>query len=157
MLLYGGYSILEFFLLTLYFNYTIDIFKKKRIGFFIGIAGVILGLLNLLFLQSPNTINSYFFLFEALIVIGMSLFAFFRMLLKNDSLNLYKYPHFWLTSILLFFWNVTFFSWGLYYFTMEFRQVAWTINATLMIAGSVTYFSLGLVFLLYPKMKMSNE
>jgi hypothetical protein len=153
--LYTVYSLLEFFLICLYFNYVIDIFKNRNVGILVGIAGLVLGIINSAYIQQrPNSINSYFLLFEALMVIGMSLFAFFRMLLKNDSLNLYKYHHFWLISILLFFWNITFFTWGLYnYINAELKQSVGKINTALMIIGTITYACFGCVFLLYPKMR----
>ena len=123
--LYAIYSIMEFAMLCLYFNEVVDVFKKKNIGIYIGLAGSILGILNLLFVQHLASFNSFFLLFEGLAVISMSLFAFFRMLLKYDSLKLYKYPHFWFISIILFFWNITFLSWGLYeYITQQLRHSA---------------------------------
>ncbi len=156
--LYNIYSLVEFGLLSLYFNYMIDVFIKKNIGFYVGIAGILMGILDLIFLQHLDSFNSYFLLFEALSVIGMSLFAFFRLLLKHDSLTLYKYPHFWFISILLFFWSITFLCWGLYdYINQTLRQSALNINTALAIVGIVTYVGLGCVFLLYPKMKNINE
>lgn len=110
--LYAIYCLMEFGLLCLYFNKVIDVFIKKNIGIYIAIAGILLGIINLVFIQSLNSLNSYFLFFEGLSVIGMSLFAFFRLLLKNDDLRLYKYPHFWFISILIFFWCTTFLFWG---------------------------------------------
>ena len=156
--LYAIYSLIEFGLLSLYFNMVIDVFAKKHIGVYIGIAGVILGILDLIFIQHLNSFNSYFLLLEGLLVIGMSLFSFFRLLLKNDSFYLYKYPHFWFISVLLFFWNITFLSWGLYeYITQKLQQSALNINTALAIVGSITYCSFGCIYLLYPKMRRINE
>ena len=156
--LYAIYSFVEYGFLCLYFNNVIDVFIKKNIGIYIGIVGIILGIGNLIFVQHLNSINSYFLLFEGLSVIGMSLFAFFRLLLKNDSLNLYKYHHFWFISILVFFWCVTFLSWGLYYYiNMELKQSALKVNAALAIVSAITYNCFGCIFLLYPKMQRANE
>lgn len=156
--LYDIYSIIEFGILCLYFNKVIDVFIEKKIGIYIGIGGIIFGIMNLIFIQHLNSFNSYFLLFEGLSVIGMCLFAFFRMLLKYDSLKLYKYPHFWFISIILFFWSITFLTWGLYeYITQQLRQSASNINTGLAIIGTITYCCLGCVFLLYPKMKNINE
>ncbi len=152
--LYTIYSFFEFGILCLYFSKIIDVFIKKKIGIYIGILGIILGILNLIFLQHLYDLNSYFLLFESLSVIGMALFAFFRMLLKQDSLKLNKYPHFWFTSILLFFWSITFLSLGLYeYINTRLHRSIVTIDTALDIIGCITYIGLGCVFLLYPKMQ----
>lgn len=158
LLLYAIYSFVEFGMLSLYFNNVIDVFIKRNMGIYIGAGGIILGVVNLVFIQGPSSINSYFLLFEGLSIIGMSLFAFFRLLLKYDSLNLYKYHHFWFISILVFFWSITFLNWGLYYYiNMELKQSAWKINAALAIISAITYCCFGCVFLMYPKMQKGNE
>ena len=156
--LYNIYCFIEFGILCLYFNKLIDMFIKKNIGIYIGISGIILGILNLRFVQGINTVNSYFLFLEGLLVIGMALFAFFRLLLKHDSLHFSRYHHFWFLTILIFFWSITFLAWGLYdYINMKFHDAAGTINFTLTVVSAITYGCLGLVFLFYPKMQRSND
>lgn len=152
--LYTFYCFFEFGMLCLYFNNVIDVFIKKNIGIYIGIAGIMLGIINVLFIQHLDTLNSYFLFFEGLSVIAMSLFAFFRLLLKFDSLDLYKYQHFWFISILIFFWCITFLNWGLYdYFNLKLHHEAWKINFGILIAGVITYVSFGCVFLFHFKIQ----
>ena len=154
---YSIYCLLEYGLLCLYFNNIIDVFIKKNIGMYIGLTGILLGLLNLTFLQHWNSYNSNFLFLEDLAVIGMSLFAFFRLLLKHDALNLFKYHHFWFICILIFFWSITFLNWGLYnYFNLKLQHAAWKINFGITVVGVITYLSLGCVFLLYPKIQSKN-
>jgi hypothetical protein len=156
--IYNIYCLIEYVLLCLYFNNVIDVFIKNNTGIYIGIAGAILGILNVIFIQNLYSFNSYFLFFEDLVVIGMSLFAFFRLLLKHDSFHLHKYHHFWFISILIFFWSITFLTWGLYdYINMKLQHEAWKINFTLVTVGSITYSCFGCVFLLYPKMQTNNE
>jgi hypothetical protein len=156
--LYTIYSFIEFGILCLYFNNVIDVFIKNNIGIYIGIVGIFLGIIDLVFLQHIDSFNSYFLLFEGLMVIAMSLFAFFRLLLKYDSLKLFKYHHFWVISILIFFWSITFLSWGLYdYIHQELKQTAFEIDTALVIISTLTYTCLGCVFLLYSKMQKINE
>jgi hypothetical protein len=152
--LYSIFSIVEFNFLCLYFNNVIDVFRKKNIGVYLGISGTVLGILNLIFLQHLNSMNSYFLFLEGFLVIGMCLFAFFRLLLKTDYIQLYKYPHFWFISILVFFWCITFLNWGLYnYINVKLQHAAWKINIALLVINDITYVAIGLVFLLYPKMQ----
>ena len=151
--LYAIYDFIEFGMLCYYFNNAIDIFRQKKIGLYIGIIGILFGIVNLIFLQHITSLNSFFLLFEGLSVIAMSLFAFFRMLLKYDSLRLYRYPHFWFIRIILFFWSITFLTWGLYdYINTQLHQSMLTIDTALETVGSITYCALGTVFLLYPKL-----
>jgi hypothetical protein len=150
---YTIYCLVEFGILCLYFNNVIDVFAKKGIGIYIGTAGIVLGIINMTFIQNLNTLNSYFLFFEGLSVIALSLFAFFRFLLKYDSLYLYKYHHFWFISILIFFWSITFLTWGLYDFiNTALKHDAWKINSGLMVIGTITYGGFGCIFLLYNKM-----
>jgi len=156
--LYSIYSLIEFAFICVYFNETIDIFNKKKIGFYIGTIGVTLGVCNIIFFQPLNSLNSYFLLFEAILVIGMSLFAFFRLLLKEDTLQVFRYSHFWLTTILIFFWSSTFLYWGLIdYITLRLPQVVLKINFAELIVAILTYGSIGCIFLLYPKLNVDYE
>jgi len=156
--IYNIYSLVELFTVSLYFNFSIDVFRKWNIGVYIGIIGIIVGLLNLYYLQSIKTFNSYFMLFEAFCIIGMALFAFFRLLLKHEQLVLLRYPHFWFITILLLFWSVTFLLWGCFkMLTDTLGRKIWIVDMGLWIVNLVTYTGIAVVFLLYPKMKKINE
>ncbi len=155
---YAVYCLIEFGILAVYFNYVIDVFARRNIGIYIGIAGIVLGAVNVAFLQDLNSLNSNFLFFESIAVIGLCLFAFFRLLLKHDSLHFYLYHHFWFMSILVFFWTITFLTWGLYdYINLELKREAWKINIGLMLVGTITYTCFAVVFLLYPKMRNIHE
>ena len=158
LLLYAIYSFFEFGFLCLYFNTVIDVFARKNIGIYNGLIGILFGILNLIFVQKSGSLNSYYLFLESLGIVGMSLFAFFRMLLKNESLRLPGYVHFWFTSIIIFFWSITFLYWGLLdYFTHELKHNVWEIYVAELVIGIITYTGFGCVFLFYPKMKETNE
>lgn len=158
MPIYAIYSIVEFFMISIYFNQVIDVFRKQNIGYYIAMAGVILGVFNLIFFQGIYTLNSYFLIFEGICIIGMSLFSFFRLLLVNDQLKLYRYPHFWFATILAFFWSVTFLNWTLYdYLLIHFNSITWIVNLSIVIVNLVTYSAISCVFILYPKMQKTYE
>ena len=100
---YAFYELAEFALTSMYFNYSIDVFKQRHIGFYVAIAGLVLGSINILLVQRISSRNSFFMLFESIVIIAMALFAFFRFLLKNEDFKLHTYRHFWFISILIFF------------------------------------------------------
>lgn len=158
MPVYAIYSLIEFGMVSLYFNNAIDVFRRYNIGYYVGIAGIILGILNIAFLQGLNQLNSYFLVFEGICIIGMALFSFFRLLLKHDQLRLNRYHHFWFATILAFFWSVTFINWSLYdYFSLKFTDKMWIINASIIVVNIITYLAISSVFILYPKMQRNNE
>jgi hypothetical protein len=153
---YAVDEIVEYALLCLYFNYATDIFRRTRSGIFLAIGGVAAGILNLIFLQGPNTLTSYFLFMEGLLMIGMSLFALLRLLLDPDLPFLSRHPHFWFICIIAFFWSITFLDWGLYdYIDIQFHAMITWVNEAMSLIGIVTYGSFGLVFLRYPKLKQA--
>lgn len=152
---YHFFNPVQFFVISLYYNYSIVRFRKKHIGIYIALAGVGLGILNSIYLQNLKSLNSYFLLFEGMSIIFMSLFSFSQMFIDNN-IDLLKYSHFWLTFILLSFWSITFVNWGLYeviqskalFFMPAVLMTIWIVNV-------LTYLGMGLVFLYYPK-KIKN-
>lgn len=151
---YAVFSIVQLVLVALYFNFTIDVFSKKNIGLYIGGLGIVVGILNSMFLQPVNTFNSNFLFFEGLCIIAMALFSFFRLLLMNDDLRLHQYPHFWFGVILVLFWSVTFLNWGLYdYYSIKFKNEVWKIGTSILVVNVFTYMAIGINFLIYHKMK----
>ena len=147
------HSIIEFVLICLYFNYSIDALMKKRIGYYIAGIGIILGLINMVSIQGITKLNSYFLILEGATIIGLSLFAFFRQLADHDTLRLYRYPHFWFTTILFFFWSSTFFNWVLYdYLNANYLSLSWIFNLSILIVNTLTYLCISCILFLYPKM-----
>lgn len=155
---YNIYSLIEFSMICWYFNNAIDVFHEKKIGTYIGIIGVIFGLINILFIQHIHVLNSYFLFVEGVFTIGMCLFAFFRLLLKQEELRIFRYPHFWFISIILFYWCITYLSWGLYdVLGIEFSQYISIISLLIWLVNIITYGGIGTIFLLYPKLQAGDK
>jgi len=151
---YNIYSLIEFSIVCWYFNNVIDYFSKYNIGFYIGLIGVIFGIIDMTLLQPIDVLNSFFLFFEGFWIIGMCLFAFFRLLLKHEELRIFRYHHFWFISIFLFFWCITYLSWGLYNILgTNFSQYIPFITILIWIVNIITYGGIGSIFLLYPKLQ----
>ena len=152
MPVYNINNIIELFLATLYFNYVISSFRKNNFGIKLAILFIILGILNYIYLQPLTAFSVNFLLFEGFCIIAMSLIAFYRFLLVQEDLQLYRFPHFWFISIFLFFWSITYLNWGL--FPIIVNKISgiyiWIVNV-------ISYGSIGLVYLFYPKMKITHE
>ena len=154
---YGLFNPIQLYLILLYYNYSIDAFIDNNVAKITGVLSCCLGLVNYFIIQSPEKMNNFFLLFESIIVIGFSLYAFYRMLLVDDDLLLTQQPHFWYTSIFLFFWTITFFIWGLYdYMTITLGVGIGLVHSLLIIANVINYVGFGSVFLLTRKMKNAN-
>jgi len=151
---YNIYSLIEFSIICWYFNNVIDVFIRKKIGTYIGIIGVAFGIINIIFIQHIHVLNSYFLFVEGVFTIGMCLFAFFRLLLKQEELRIFRYHHFWFISIILFYWCITYLSWGLYdILGTKFNQYISIISLLIWLVNVITYGGIGSIFLLYPKLQ----
>lgn len=151
---YGLFNPFQLLLISLYYNYSIDKFRSNNVSLYIGLTAFTFGIVNYIWIQTPFKMNNFFLLLESLIVIALSLFSFYRMLLEDESLILTRYPHFWFTSIFLFFWTATFFIWGLYdYMTITLGIGKRLIHTLLLLINVIHYVGIGTVFLLYKKMQ----
>lgn len=154
---YGAFSPIEVLLICIYYNYSIDVFKRNNISMYIGLSAFVFGFINYFWIQSPFQMNNFFLLLESIIIITLSLYSFYRMLLADESLILTNNPHFWFSSIFLFFWTATFFIWGLYdYMTIKLSVGRELIHSILTVVNVVTYVGFGLVYIFYKKMSSAN-
>jgi len=153
---YSIFNIVQFVLLAAYFNFAIDVFRKSNIGLYIGIAGMAVGILNIVFLEPLGNFNTNFLLFEALCIIAMALFFFFRLLLVNDNFQLHRYPHFWFSVILVFFWSASFLCWGLYDYYIYLKKGSKIISYSILAINLITYIAIGISFLSYHKMTRAD-
>jgi hypothetical protein len=158
MPVYAIYGFLEFIMVSLYFNYSIDTFRKHHIGYFIAAVGVIIGVANSIWYQPIDTLNTLYIFLECIGIVCMSLYSFYRLLLTNTTLKLHNRVHFWIPCIFLFNWCATLSSWGMYdHFRTAVKDRTPILNISLSIVSILTYLAFGIIFLLYPKMKSINE
>ena len=155
--IYGLFNPIQLLFIAAYYNYSTSAFKENNIALYIGMVGAVFGFVNYIWIQTPFKMNNFFLLLESLIVIALSLYAFYRLLLEDESLVLTRLSHFWLTSIQLFFWTATFFIWGLYnYMTVTLGIGAQLIHTVLLSVNIIYYVGIGTVFILYKKMQKHN-
>jgi hypothetical protein len=151
--LYHIYSALQFSLISFYFNFSDERKTLNRSGWLIVIAGIVACILNSVFLQPLTELNTNFIVLESFLIIGMSLFAFYRLLI-SDELAVFSMPRFWFSSIFLVFWSFTFFYWlvGDTIHKMMPGKAIW-LNLMIWFINIVTYSAIAGVFLSYKKMK----
>ena len=152
MYVYHVYSPLEFVLISLYFNNRIEALKNRNIGILIALAGIIVAGLNTIFVQRPNSLNSNFLLFEALVIICLCVYSFYK-IIKDEHEKTVTSVHFWVTSLLLFYWSFVFFFWGAYsIFTAEKPSFFYDLFYLLWFINILTYGGFALVFMKYKKL-----
>lgn len=150
------WSPIELFLISMYFNESVAFLKKYKIGIIIGIIGCLVALINVIFFQPINTLNSIFLLFEGFVIICYCLFAFYFLVLKEQEI-IYN-THFWFTTFLLVYWSSIFVFWGIYSFLhTTFKQYMIAATYLLWIINILTYTGIGIVFINYRKMIAHND
>lgn len=155
MVIFHIFSPIELLLLSLYFNEKISLLKKYHVGITIGILGIVIALLNALFIQPINTINSVFLLFEGFSIIALSLFAFYMLVLKKEEI-IYN-THFWFTTIILTYWSAVFVYFGMYpFFLTILKGYMEPLTLALRLINIAAYFGFALVFLNYKKMTVNG-
>lgn len=156
IIVYHIYNPIEFFLLSLYFNFTIDIFRRKHVGIYIGFFALLMGVLNSLYIQPITEFNTYYLLFEGLCIISISLFSFYQLMLKDTYTSPVADPHFRISFLLLFYWCITFISWGVYEM-VDTAKSNYIIGLILWTANIIFYLGVAIVFLLYKRKPVAGE
>lgn len=155
-IVYNFFNPFELLCFSLYFNYSVDVFRKRNIGWYIAGLGIVIGIINVT-ARSIFLFNSYYLLFEGFTVNAMSLFALFRLFIKNDALQFRKYPHFWFPVTFLMFWSITFLNWGLYdYLILTLKRDKLYIDLVITFINIFTYLAMGLILFLFPKMHLKH-
>lgn len=157
MFVYHFFAPVQLIILGIYFDTIERRFKKRRVGLLIGIGGAIVAAMNTIYFQPLKILNSNFLLFEGLVIMGLALYTFQR-ILTDERIDIYRYGHFWMIAILIFFWSVTYTTWALFsllqikkLFLMPYvSNVLWTVNI-------ITYLAIGFVLLYFSGKRLANE
>lgn len=153
---YAVSSVIEFALICLYFNESLILFKKNKIGKIVAFVGVLFEMINMRCLQPIHTINSNFLFFECLATVCFCLFSIYRRLIVTDG-NILKEVHFWISCILLFYQCSTLWNWGIYNYavTLAKEKTIW-LNISMLLINVLTYLAFTLLLFFAPKMSRTN-
>ncbi|MBE9668128.1 hypothetical protein [Mucilaginibacter boryungensis] len=145
----------QVFLIALYFNYCSNTLKRRNIGLLIGLFSIVVGVLNMWFLQPIKTYNSNYFLYQTLIVLALGMFVYTQFLLNQTYLKIQRSPHFWFILVLFFFYVFNFFTMSLYdYETRHLNGYKRFIDYSIAYLSATTNIAFTLVFLFYPRLKL---
>ena len=89
--IYHFYSIISFFIIVMYFIRSFDIRARSQLTIFASILLPLLGYLNCRFFQPLDTINSNILILKSFIIIILSLYALYKILLNDDFSFISRY------------------------------------------------------------------
>jgi hypothetical protein len=151
--IYNTYSIVQFYLLTIYFSQTTILLRKKATRNSILLLGTFIYIQDSIvsrdFMLDPN---SGFLAFESISFVCFSLIYFYDVLNEKSESHILS-QHFWFTGILLTFWSFTLLSWlvGLTIY-QSLKDNSIILNYMMWAINIITYTGFGLVFLFYRKL-----
>lgn len=148
---------LELLILGCYFDLTFTMFKRNHIGTLLGSLGFVISLLNTWLLQPLSIMNTNFLMLEYSVIILFCLYAYLQILMI-DLDGVFSNVSFWIVSLLLFYFSITFAGWGV--FTLLPRtntHLDIAVNYIRYFSSLLFYLAAGIIFLRYPKMIRSGE
>lgn len=149
---YHVYSIIEMVFISAFFIALIKPCHHRKWMFANIIVWPVLGVLNIIFLQPLDGLNTNFLMLESFSIISMSLYFIYWSLKKNSIANIFKSAYFWMAIAWLVYWSGTFFFWA--FITILYSDMWPYINEAITALGVlviITYSAFLLIFLLYPK------
>lgn len=151
------YTPIELFIIINYFDRSVQIIKGRYIGIYLGLAAVAVSLIDTIFFQPINTINSYYLLFEGIVVIGLCMLSFYKLLVKEDVVPR-KMVVFWVTVCFLFYWCLSYIDFGMWVATIDRNTLfAKILGQALYFANILFYLGIATVFYRYKKLIPSGE
>jgi hypothetical protein len=151
LLVYAIFNITGIVFFCLYFNYTVQVFKKYRIGCIVALPSFLFGLFNLINCGRKGNINIYFMMYMAIVIIGMSLVSLTETIRNFNAERAQAPHHTWISIILIFLWTSLFLSWGLYNVLTEMLERKWIVDFTIFLVNILATLSILVVFIKFPK------
>ena len=152
--IYNIANFLQLPMLCLYFNYSIQSLRKRRIGIWLAGLEVVLFALNLIYLEPITIFNKNPLLLHSVLMVFMGLSYLLELMGKEQTRRTQDIPGFWISIILTFYWLTAFVNYSLYnYFEVRgsvFSKYWGPVVESILI---ITYVAFILVFLLLPRMK----
>jgi len=149
-IVYNFYIPMEAFFFTAYFIYALKPHNYRQFIVYAAILWPLLSMINILFLQPVDTLNSHIPMLESFCFITASLY-FIYYILKDDRVeNIFRHPHFQMSIISLVMWSSTIFFWAfiqiLYRSHWRFAPIVMHVH---IIINMLLYLSIAAAFYFY--------
>lgn len=150
--IYHFYNLLEIVLITWYFLQNIQ-FRNLKVFAIASTFYVAIEICNTLLYQSLAKFNSNFIIFECLLVIPMSLYSLYKIMINDKIDKLQSYVHFWFWTAMLVYFSSSFFFWPFVVYFFKHNKLYFDISSSMhALVNQVFYTIILIVFVKYPKM-----
>lgn len=154
-LIYHVYSVIEVFLQTLFFIYAIKPRNIKQCILLSTWMWPAIGLLNMLFLQPWNQLNTNMLMFESFATITMCLYFIYWLVKEDVVKNIFRHSHFIVAILLLLLWSGTFFFWAFVKVLYKhYQSFYYILDYAQNIINIVVYGGIGAVLFFYKPLKL---
>ena len=145
-------------ILCFYYGNCIELFKRKKLGFYIAFISLLVWICSLLLEHSFFSLNSTYLAYMGTITILMSIISMDSLVAqKSHSLyNIVYSPHFWFAWILLIYWCFSMIQWMIFKYysaqAVNFKYIGLSLTVITMLVN----FGYTALFFYYPKMLKKN-
>lgn len=153
---YHIYTPIELFIVLNYFFRAANIHNAPELGLVFGSIAILLSILDTLLFQKYNTINSYYLLFEGIVIISFCLFVFYRIFIREDIIPK-RMAVFWITCCFLFYWCMSYINLGMWTAIDYSSSIARILGLSLFYANLLFYICITFIFVYYKKLVPSGE
>lgn len=150
LIVYHIYVPVSLGLIAFYFHFSFQKLRKRGIGYLVTAGGIIVALVNSLYLQPVPNLDSNATLFAGLCIIILSLYCFYRIYLDDNNLHFVRSAEFWLSLLFLFYYGTTFLLFGFmqYFGAEKALGILHGLYLAFWIINLIFYFGIGMIFLL---------
>lgn len=151
------YNVASLFLVLLvirYYQYHLEYLKRKGVALLFYVVSALTWLASTISKGSLFGENMIFTDYEILMVVVLSVVMVDRMVQRSYSGDLRQNPHFYFVVLFVLFRGASFVQWNLYeYLTRQHPMTKPIIDFGLWAGALLLHLGIGLVFVLYPKIK----
>jgi hypothetical protein len=146
---YNFYTVIEIFLTSFYF---LKIIKLHLANKYIVIIGFFCLLLGAYITYYDYYINTNILILESFLIISMSIFALYRILIDENIKKVSAYPHFWIWTVFLLYWSGSYFYWAfLEPISNAKHKYGFIVTCWHLSINIILYVGIGIAFFICPK------
>ena len=151
------FNVIELYLISIFFFKSILLRHFKVALICITVIYPLLGILNALFLQPLDVLNSNFIVLESFIVMAMALYSLYRILINEKIHTIQSHPQFWFWVCLLIYFSATFFFWPIIKILYVQKRNYYLAIYMQIVINIIAYSGIGSTLFFYRKMNRNAQ
>lgn len=150
MLVYNIAAIIIQVMICMYFYYSVDFLKKKKIGLWLCVASIIVWIVAVQIGGSIKDMDSLFLYFQYVVIITLAIISINSSHKSDSAYSHSQSIHFWISLLMIFSCCLFFVQWGIYKWLLDNRPLISTIiNDYFTIASCLLNMGFGLILLFF--------